>query len=422
MYGYLSNARFNTDEPLLRQLSNHGIEFDQKLHRALQVSSSNPDLSPEDVGFPDSYLTLALYRLNSILTRLVVLDEGRYNLFHDYRLAPRCEPEKVIPGRRLTWVLDKASDFAEPGKTIGVGHFLKAIISLSLDEKPEPAYGFDNMVLHNTFSVETLLWGLGYTAWTPLADAVEVKQILETLDGREPVEDFQYLMSLENNRIVFRTTSVLDTYHLKTQSKALSTQLALLTHFQDEYAGIRPSEILELEDLINSRKATEGDFQRFFEIHPHFFRMWDYRDIYPHIYLTREDAGPLIPDFVLVDPEMQKAMLLELKLPTVKIVTRKPNRERFSSAIDEARSQLLEYKDWFDDSYNRNRLKEQVGMEIYRPRMGVIVGSGQDFRSVLERQKLADRYPDIDVVTYDDIIKFAQRRLLLIKGANIRDV
>jgi hypothetical protein len=111
---------------------------------------------------------------------------------------------------------------------------------------------------------------------------------------------------------------------------------------------------------------------------------------------------------------------LELKLPSAKIVTRKPNRVRFSSCISEARSQLLEYKDWFEDRYNRAKLKGRVGMEIYRPRMGVIIGSNQDFRSVVERQKLADRFPDIEVVTYDDIVEFAQRRLLLVKGANIR--
>lgn len=420
MYWYRPNARFNTEEPLLNQLTSHGFELDQKLQRALQVSASKPDLSPEDVGFPDSYLTLALYRINSILTRLVELDESRYNLFHDYKLAPRCDPIDVIPGMRLAWILDKAAEFAEPDKTIGVGHFLRAVVSLSLDEEPEPAYGFENQVLHNTFSVETLLWGLGHSAWTPLSDAPEVKHILEALDGREPIEDFQYFMTLENSRIVFRPISVLDTYHLKTKSKSPNTELALLTHFQDEYAGIRPAQILELEELINSQSAKENDFQRFFEMHPYFFRKWDYRDIYPHVYLTREDEGPLIPDFVLVDPEMHKAMLLELKLPSAKIVTRKPNRVRFSSSIDEARSQLLEYKDWFEDSSNRNKLKERVGMEIYRPRMGVIIGSNQEFRSVVERQKLADRYPDIEVVTYEDIVKFSQRRLLLVKGANTR--
>jgi hypothetical protein len=410
-------SRFNTKEPLLKQLAKHGFEFDQKLHRALQVSARKPDLYPEDVGFPDSYLTLALYRLNSILTRVVELDEGRYNLFHNYNLAPRCKPEDVVPGAKLCRVLDKAVELAESTKTIGVGHFLKAVVSLTLDEKPEPAYGFQNQVIHNTFSAETLLWGLGYTAWTPVSDAPEVRHILEALDGREPVEDFQYLMTRQNNRIVFRPTSVLDAYRLQTPSGTDTTQLALLTHFRDQYAGVLPSEILELEDLINDRRVKENDLQHFFETHPHFFRMWDHRDVYPHVYLTREDEGPLIPDFILVDPELQKAMVLDLKLPRAKVVINKPNRDRFAISVEEARAQLLEYRDWFEDPHNRAKLKAKLGMEIFRPRMGVIIGTSQDFRTVVKRQKIAARYPDIEVVTYDDIVKYAQRRLFLVKSA-----
>jgi hypothetical protein len=413
-----SNINFNPREPLLKQLAKHGVEFDQKLQRALQVSASKPDLMPEDTGFPDSYITLALYRLNSLLTRLVILDESRYNLFHDYKHAPSCPPEDVIPGERLCRVLNKAVTFIDKSKrTIGAGHFLKAIVSLTLDESPMPADGFKGMVLHNTFSAETLLWGLGYTAWTPMSDAPEAQSILEAVDAREPVEDVQYLMTFEESRIVFRPTSVLDTYQVQSRSGKPKPQLALLTHFQDQYASVRPSEMLELEDLINSKRTEEEELQRFFENHPRFFRMWDYRDVYPHVYLTREDEGPLIPDFILVDPELQRATVVDLKLPKVRVAVNKHNRNRFASAIDDARAQLLEYRDWFEDRDNRAKLKERLGMEIYRPRLGVIIGTSQDFRSVVERQKIASRYPDIEVVTYDDIVKHAQRRLLLVKKA-----
>jgi Domain of unknown function (DUF4263) len=408
---------FDTDAPLVAQLSERGLEFDQQLQRALQVSASIPNLYPEDTGFPDSYLTLALYRLNSILTRIVTLDETRYNLFHDYRLAPSCPIEDVVPGRKLCRVLDKAATLLKSRNTIGVGDFLRAIVTISLDERPMPADGFKNMVRHDTFSVETLLWGMGYTAWTPVSDAPEVRNILEALDGREPINDFQYLMTLENNRIVFRPTSVLDTYRIKTPEGVSNPKLALLTHFRDQYTGIRTSEILKLEDLINNRRTKEEELQRFFEQHPEFFRMWDYRDVYPHVYLTREDDGPLIPDFVIVDPDLQRAMVLDLKLPGVKLAVNKPNRSRFTSAVEDAIAQLFEYRDWFEHRDNRAKLKERFGMEIFRPRLGVIIGSSQDFRSAFERQKVVSRYPDIEVVTYDDIVKYAQRRMLLIRKA-----
>ena len=408
---------FSPEAPLLQQLTENGLEFDQKLARALQVAASKPDVEPEDSGFPDSYLTLALYRLNSILTQVVELDESRYNLFHEYKLAPRCSPAEVVPGYRLCRVLEVASALAAPGRTIGAGHFLKAVVHLTLDEEPEPAYGFEPQVVHNTFSAETLLWGLGHTAWTPISAAPEVRDILAALDGRSPVDDFQYMLTVENRRLVFRPTSVLDAFPMSRADGSKTNRLALLTHFRDQFAAVTPDELLELEDLINSSMTKEPDLQRFFEQHPQFLRMWDFREVFPQVYLTREDAGPLVPDFVLLDRDLHKATVVDLKLPTAKTVIAKPNRERFSALVEEARAQLLEYRDWFEDADNRAKLKDRFGVTVYRPRLGVVIGSSAELTSSYQRQKLASRYPDIEVVTYDDLVAHARRRLALVRSA-----
>jgi len=404
-------------KPLLAQLKSHGLEFDQKLSRALEVSASQPDIEPEDQGFPDSYLTLALYRLNTTLTRLVNLDEGRFNIFHEYKLAPKCDPAKVIPGERLCLVLTEAARLAEPGKTIGAGHFLRAIAAVTRDYGEEPADGFKNQVLHSTFSIETLMWGLGYNAWTPLANAPKVRDLFSAIEGKEPTEDFQYLMAVEQGRIVFRPTSILHPYCIEGKAGIVRRGLAVLTHFKEQYAGVTPSELMELEDLINDPRAREKDIQRFFEKHPQFFRRWDHRDVFPHVFLTREANGPLIPDFLLVDPEAQRATIVDLKLPRAKLVRRQKNRDRFSTAVREAQAQLLEYRDWFEERGNRERLKERLGIEIYRPHLGVVIGSSLEFRDALDRQKLMATIPDVEIVTYDDIAASAQRRLTLIRSA-----
>ena len=413
----MSAQVFRQGLPLLRQLEAQNLEFDQLLRRALEVSSSNPDIDPEDEGFPDSYLTLALYRLNTTLTRVVDLDESRYNLFHEYKLAPPCPPERVVPGHRLSKVLTRAAELAAPGQTIGVGHYLRAVVSLSLDEEPMGAPGFPGQVMHNTFSVETLLWGLGYTAWTPVAAAPEVADLLSSLAAREPVEDVPYLMTLEEGRLVLRPTSVLGGYAIGGARDERASGLGVLTHFGDQYAAVRPSEILELEDLINDPRAKEAQLQRFFEDHPHFFRMFDHRDVFPHVYLTREEEGPLVPDFLLVNPEAHRATVVDLKLPGARVITSRPNRDRFASAVEEARAQLLEYRDWFEDRHNRQRLKDRLGMEVFRPRIGVVIGTNREFRDAVHRQKLASRYPDLEVVTYDDVLSHAKRRLALIGRA-----
>jgi hypothetical protein len=196
-----------------------------------------------------------------------------------------------------------------------------------------------------------------------------------------------------------------------------SDRLALLTHLKDRYAAVTPNELLELEDLINSPSSAEQDLQRFFELHPQFLRLWDHREVFSQVYLTREDDGPLIPDFLLLDRELQKSVVVDLKLPTARIVTARKNRERFSALVEAARAQLLEYRDWFEDAGNRRNMKERFGMEIYRPRLAVIIGSTAQFESEYQRQKLQSRCPDVEIATYDDIVKHARRRLSIIKAA-----
>ena len=79
-------------------------------------------------------------------------------------------------------------------------------------------------------------------------------------------------------------------------------------------------------------------------------------------------------------------------------------------AINEARTQLLRYRDWFEESANRSSLIETVGLEITTPSLAVLVGRGTDFRTAFERQQLAADMPEIEVVTYDELVNWAAQR------------
>lgn len=408
---------FHPDAPLLRQLQAHGYELDQMLRCALERAASRPDVEPEDCGMPDSYLLLAAYHLNTTITQLVDLNNADLNLFHDYRLAPRCPSAEVVPGRRLCNVLNRAVARSTK-KTIGVGDFLRAVVEIALDEDGAwEAPGFPGQVIHETFSIETLMWGLGYTAWTPVDQAPRVRTILDAIRGRNPDEDLNYILAIENDRIVFRATSQLGTFTQRTDSGLLASQRGLLTHFKTQYAGFTAAEVLELEDLINRPRTREQELQEFFEAHPHFLRIWDHREVFPHVYLSRHEEGDLIPDFVLLDRELQKATVMDLKLPSAKLIVHKDNRVRFAAAVSEARAQLQEYRRWFEERQNRQRLRDRLGMEIYQPRLAVVIGRSSDFASPYERQKVGADERDIEVVTYDDILAFARRRMMLIADA-----
>ncbi len=410
---------FNHQSPLLHQLEERGLEFDQKLRCALEISASNPELDFEGKGYPDSYLLLALYRMNTALTRHVRLDESRYtNIFHEYRRAPRCAPADVIPSRRCCNLLDAMARYPAEDNTLGVGHFLRALADVSLHESAldvgfYPATGRN--VLHPTFAIETLLWGMGHHAWKPHEEATEVCDLLRSFEKLEPVEDIQYVLDLREDRIVFRPTSCLGDFSFSTEAGLVVPTRAILTHFRDQYGGFTEDEIQELEELINNPRARESELQQFFERYPHFFRKWDCRDVFPQVYLDRSDSGPLVPDFILTNPELQKAVILDLKKPFARIVRRQKNRERFSAAVLEAKAQLLEYREWFADPGNRKRLTKSIGMEIYQPYLAVVIGRSSEFRPGIERQKLAASEPQLEVATFDDIAAYADQRRLIIK-------
>ena len=64
-------------------------------------------------------------------------------------------------------------------------------------------------------------------------------------------------------------------------------------------------------------------------------------------------------------------------------------------------------------------LKDKLGMEVYRPRLMVVIGRASEFTNAFERQKLASRTPDVDVVTYDDIVQHARQRRVFIETGRV---
>jgi hypothetical protein len=199
-------------------------------------------------------------------------------------------------------------------------------------------------------------------------------------------------------------------------SGLLTPMRAMLTHFEESFCGIDRNQILELEEMVNSARSSDADFQDFFQRNPHFLRRGDYREVFPQPYLQRTGGGPLVPSFLLTDRELGRASIVELKLPDAKLIVRSDDGERFASAVLEARSQLFRYREWFRDAENRRSLAKLVGMEIYEPRLAVVIGRSGEFQDAIDRQKLSADNPDIEVLTYDDLITQARRRQYWIRG------
>jgi hypothetical protein len=399
--------KIDARRPLLTQLQEANIELDQRMRSAIQMRL--------DDNLTDDQVFYSLYKLNSVVSRHLELKE-RHVWPANLRLPSEgpgystylpVDRVRISGNKGAHRVFDRALELVGDGNTLGVYHFVKALVELGLK------YG--ESYVNRPYSVDMLCRALDQNAATPLSESRQAVALLQTLSRSiDGSEDFQYIMGLEEGRIVFRVSSVLDDYVQPSDSGVLGIQRAILTHFKDSFGGFSEDEIRELEDLVNNPKSREIDFQRFFQCNPHFFRRWDYREVHPQVYLAKS-SEQLIPDFILTDRTLQRAAIVELKLPKPKLIRRQHNRDRFSDAIMEARAQLLKYRGWFRDSHNRRELKKIVGMEIYEPHLAVIIGRTSEFRDEMDRQLLVSENKDIEVVTYDDILTHAERRKLIIR-------
>jgi len=105
-------------------------------------------------------------------------------------------------------------------------------------------------------------------------------------------------------------------------------------------------QIEEFEELLNDPNVRESQFQRFFESYPHFLMGLDYKSVMPHPVLQRDDEGPLIPDFFLQPLDSDFCDILDLKLPSKKLIVGSKDRKRFGHSVQDAIAQLREYHDY----------------------------------------------------------------------------
>jgi cold shock CspA family protein len=167
----------------------------------------------------------------------------------------------------------------------------------------------------------------------------------------------------------------------------------------------------ELEELINTPRVKESQLQEFFERNPHFLQGDSYEEAHPHLILKREYKGPLIPDFALKPTNLNVYCdLLDLKLPSVKLMVGNGNRRRLSATVMEACAQLREYRDYFEEKRNRDAIEEEYGLKFFRPKMIVIVGKRGAY-SPAELRKAESDIPQLTLITYDDLLERARSRL-----------
>lgn len=166
----------------------------------------------------------------------------------------------------------------------------------------------------------------------------------------------------------------------------------------------------EFEELLNDENAPESEYQSFFERNPHFLKNLDYSRVIPHPILKRtEEESPLIPDFFLQPLGSKFADILDLKLPTTKVIVGKKNRRRFSVDVHEAIAQVREYRDYFEDTNKRRLVEQKYGLTAYRPTVSVVIGRSPEITEEKLKQ-ITDAAPkNFKIITYDQLLAKMRR-------------
>lgn len=165
-------------------------------------------------------------------------------------------------------------------------------------------------------------------------------------------------------------------------------------------------QIEEFEELIRNSKIKEGALQAFFERNRHFLQGLRYSKVYPQVVLERDDeGGNLKPDFLLRPLASPYVDVLDLKLPTKRLVVGRKDRKHFSGEVESAIAQVREYRDYFERPEYRDRLLTKYGITGYRPKCIVVIGTRPSDIPEEKMRQLLDGTPrHLEIMTYDDLL------------------
>lgn len=194
---------------------------------------------------------------------------------------------------------------------------------------------------------------------------------------------------------------------------------------RDDLVLIRPSRasgaerrrfaaaIAQLETLLNDADTSERTIERLLRANPLFLRGLNYRNVYHQVVLPRAGAANLIPDVIAEPVDSEWADIIDLKLPSQKVLVGPDNRASLAHALHKAAAQLREYGSYFDDRRLAQRVEEIYGFRCYKPRLVMIVGRDPQRWTNEEQRRAMTPYPGLELVTYDRLLAAARQTLLL---------
>lgn len=178
--------------------------------------------------------------------------------------------------------------------------------------------------------------------------------------------------------------------------------------------------LAEFEGLINSNGLRESVLERFLVRNAALF--FGTRDTRSQLSLSREVqliGGAHIelrPDLFVRSVDSGLWDIVELKRADVQITAGVNRHRHLAAAVTRGVSQLRSYSDFFADERRRNEFLDLHGLEIFEPRLTLVIGRDASFKTTQEKRLLSRdlqaRGAPVSLVTYDDLLRIAGSRNL----------
>lgn len=183
--------------------------------------------------------------------------------------------------------------------------------------------------------------------------------------------------------------------------------------FSQKTNAVFSNELTEFQQLINDKGVSEQQIQSFLEKHHSFLRGLNYSNVYPQLVLDRDDGSSLRPDFILEPFDDEWCDILDIKLPQKSVIVGRDDRKTLAAAIHEVAAQLTTYAAYFDEEKHRKFVREKYGLKVYKPRLIAVVGRSIADMGDPDMRRAMTMYNDVKVMTFDDLARHAQSRLLI---------
>lgn len=234
-------------------------------------------------------------------------------------------------------------------------------------------------------------------------------------------DNLGFLVTYKNGRLrvgpaLGGKTDLENEFYRSKADKTRSNRSRVVTVDRDLY-GVQ-YEVEQLEFLINWPKTNEADLQKFFEENPHFLASPTQAIPLPHPRFPINDQESLIPDFVLrpvTHPHRDSRwQVLDLKMPSAKLLSGKGRRVRFGAEVADAIVQLNDYTEYFRNPSNKDVIESILSHHLRFPSKAVLIGRMPRQEDVEALELAQSREPAVRIITYDEILDSQKQFLALL--------